>query len=180
MTAIHRTHNNHLPAVMNWRCRQWQSTPSVERATSLSTKRTIICLKLSQLREAVDQIDQILKRFVPAPPPERRAAVASEYLDNGELRHRSLNAMRDGAVITAGTVVDNFMRDKCLDVNHRELRPVLIKKELRALDALQRMGVVEKIGRGHKVRWRLMEDAGMDQCRHPRIDTAATAHEERP
>src|SRR4051794_33332868 len=79
------------------------------------------------------------------------------HLKYGEMRDRCLNALHDGAVIAAESVVMQLMRDRSLDPDHDQaLRSDLLKRGLRALDALRREGRVEKIGKGRGVRWALM------------------------
>jgi hypothetical protein len=78
-------------------------------------------------------------------------------LKYAEMRHRCLAAMRDGSVITAQAVVMQMMRDRSLDPDRNQrLRSDLLKRALRALDALVRCGRVEKIGKGQGVRWVLV------------------------
>ena len=75
----------------------------------------------------------------------------------GEMRHRCLDAMRDGSAITAESVVMRLMRDRSLDPHgDKHLRSDLLKRALRALDALRRCGRVQKIGKGRGVRWLLV------------------------
>ena len=55
--------------------------------------------------------------------------------------------MCDGETITAEQIVVDLMRDKRLDADQR-LRSDLMKRILRSLDALRRIGKVERIGKG--------------------------------
>ena len=78
-------------------------------------------------------------------------------MDYGEMRHRCLDAMRDGEAITAETVVVPMMRERALDPDRNQrVRSDLIKRALRALDTLHREERVQKIGKGRGVRWVLI------------------------
>jgi hypothetical protein len=117
--------------------------------------------EIARIREALAHIEAVLRPYAPDSPPEHilpkyRRPPRSEYLAHGEIRRRCLDAMREGAPITAEAVVVEMMCDQGLDAEgDRRLRTDLLKRTLRALDALRRRGSVEKIGRGRGVRWRL-------------------------
>jgi hypothetical protein len=65
--------------------------------------------------------------------------------------------MRDGTSITAEAIIVELMQEKTLDPSDQRLRSDLIKRTLRALDALRRLGKVEKIGKGRGVRWKIVD-----------------------
>src|SRR5215208_5281077 len=116
--------------------------------------------EIEKLRVALGHLDATLKLFAPDSKPEHilpkyRRPRRSEYLGHSEIRRRCLDAMRDGAVVAADAIVTTMMCDKKLDADgdHR-LRSDLLKRTLRALDALRRLGRIEKIGAGRGVRWR--------------------------
>ena len=78
-------------------------------------------------------------------------------MEQGEMRHRCLDAMRAGDAITAEDVVVPMMRDKAVSPDrNRRVRSDLIKRALRALDTLHREERVQKIGKGRGVRWVLI------------------------
>lgn len=109
------------------------------------------------IEEMLDRLDQVLQELGSADPLTARAS-GTRYLVYGEMRHRCLDAMRDGAIVTAEAVVMQLMRQKYLDPEqHPALRRDLNKRALRALATLHEDGRVEKIGYGRGVQWRLAE-----------------------
>jgi hypothetical protein len=119
--------------------------------------------EIARIRGELVHVDAVLRLFAPDSPPEHilpkyHRPPRSEYLAHGEIRRRCLEAMRDGAVITAESVVVQMMRDKGLDAEgDQRLRSDLLKRTLRALDALRRLGRVQKIGKSRGVRWKATE-----------------------
>jgi hypothetical protein len=117
--------------------------------------------EIERLRGEIVHLDAVLRIFAPDSKPEHilpkyRRPRRSEYLVPGEIRRRCLDAMRDDAIVVADQIVVEMMRDKGLDAEgDRRLRSDLLKRALRALDALRRLGRVEKIGQGRGVQWRL-------------------------
>lgn len=120
--------------------------------------------QIGRIRGELVHVDAVLRLFSPDSPPEYilpkyRRPPRSEWLAHGELRRRCREAMRGGAAITADQVVVDLMREKALDGGDQRLRSDLLKRCLRALDALRRRGTVQKIGKGRGVRWRLAASA---------------------
>jgi len=118
--------------------------------------------EIGHIRGVIGHIDEVLKAFAPDSPPEHilpkyRRPPRSEYLAHGELRRRCREAMRDGAAITAEAVVTALMREKALDPDDQRLRSDLLKRCLRALDALRRKGIIEKVGKGRGVKWKAVQ-----------------------
>jgi hypothetical protein len=120
--------------------------------------------EIERISQLMSHLDALLRAFAPDSSPEhipakiRRSTHQSQYLVYGEMRRRCLEAMRESGSITADIVIERLMREKSLDPGDQRLRSDLLKRALRALDALRRDNRVEKVGWGLGVQWKLKAD----------------------
>lgn len=135
----------------------------------LTTKRaelTSIILdlehKLSQHRADLGHIDATLRVFDPDYMPRRvRNQISryprSDYFEHGEITRRALAFLRETASpsVTAADIAVQIMKDKGLESGDHRMRLDFIRRILRMLQRQSEDGPVERIGRGHGVRWKV-------------------------
>jgi hypothetical protein len=117
--------------------------------------------EIERLRSELIHLDQVLRMFDPQADPEdihprMRRPRCVAYFDKGELAQRVYRGLRDDrATISAEELTKIAMADKALSPTDRVVRRLFMCKFTPALADLRRRGIVEKIGHGRGVRWKL-------------------------
>jgi hypothetical protein len=82
--------------------------------------------------------------------------VRSAYFGRNEITRRCRDLLRENGTIKADDVTVQAMRDKGMDPEtNRKLRADFTRRILISLHDLRKTGVIEKIGHGRGVVWRL-------------------------
>jgi hypothetical protein len=117
--------------------------------------------EIERLRSELIHLDQVLRLFDPQTDPEEihprmRRPRCVAYFDKGELAQRVYRALRDDrASVSAEELTKMAMVDKGLSPTDRVVHRLFMCKFMPALADLRRRGIVEKIGEGRGVRWKL-------------------------
>jgi hypothetical protein len=119
--------------------------------------------EIDRLRSELIHLDQVLRMFDPQTDPEdihprMRRPRCVAYFDKGELAQRVYRALRDDdrATVSAEELTKIAMADKGLSPTDRVVHRLFMCKFMPALADLRRRGIVEKIGHGRGVRWKLV------------------------
>ena len=117
--------------------------------------------ELDQLRADLVHVDAVLRIFDPGSDPEDIASRIprqrrTEYFAPGELARRVYEALRtSGDTVSAEELTNKALADKGIASTDRVARRLFMTKFMPALADLRRRGIVEKIGHGRGVRWKL-------------------------
>jgi hypothetical protein len=137
-------------------------------ANALVKKRADLLFEISQREREIERlqtelvhVDAVLRMFRPDFKPEalpirQRRPTKSPYFRHGELTQRIYDALREHGTINSAEVAAQAMRDKGLDPDaDRVTRTDFVRRVGLQLNAMQRDGKIERIGKGSALRWRL-------------------------
>jgi hypothetical protein len=135
---------------------------------ALVRKRRDIAFKIAEMErdtEAVRatpvHIDAVIRLFAPDLPPDvlperQRRPRQLDYFAHGEITRRVLDMLRAGGEIQAIDVARQAMADKGLNFEgDRRTRIEFARRITMQLNHMARRGMVEKVGSGRGVRWKL-------------------------
>jgi hypothetical protein len=139
--------------------------------SGLREKRSAVAGQIVEHQREIDRltadllhIDAVLKIYGLEPADIRtkgRIPKRSAYFGRFEISRRCYDALREKGTIRADQVVDLAMREKGLDPEaDRKLRADFTRRFLVTLHDMRKAGMVEKIGSGRGVVWRLQESQG--------------------
>lgn len=147
------TENNHAPAIT---------------ANALVKKRAEILFEIGKREREIERLqtelvhlDAVLRMFRPnfkaeGLPVRHRRPTKSPYFRHGELTQRIFDALREHGTISSKEVAAQAMRDKGLDPDADPVtRTDFVRRVGLQLNAMQRDGKIERIGKGSALRWRL-------------------------
>src|SRR3954471_2974996 len=139
-------------------------------ANALVKKRADLLFEISQCERTIERlqtelvhVDAVLRMFRPdfkaeALPVRHRHPTKSPYFRHGELTQRIYDAIRQHGTISSADVAVQAMRDKGLDPETDPVtRTDFVRRIGLQLNALQRDGKIERIGKGKALRWRLID-----------------------
>lgn len=145
---------------------------NIVAASALVKKRTDLVFEIAQHEQAIERlqtelvhVDAVLRMFRPefktdALPTRQRRPTKSPYFRHGELTQRIFTGMREQGEVTSAGVAAQAMRDKGLDPeNDRTTRTDFVRRVGLQLNAMQRDGKIERLGKGSSLRWRLSSQA---------------------
>lgn len=106
-------------------------------------------------------IDAVIRMLAPQLDPDdiperQRRPRRLEYFAHGELTRRILDAARENETVAAVDVARQALADKGLSFEDRPVRTEFCRRITMQLRHMNRKGVVEKVGFGRGVRWRLV------------------------
>jgi hypothetical protein len=118
--------------------------------------------EIDQLRSELVHLDATLRLFEPYGLPEEIAPKhrwprRTDYFAKGELTRLAYEAMRDNGTTSAGGLGAAAMAARNIPESDNQVRRDFVAHFLNTLHDLLRRGMVEKIGPGRGVRWKLAE-----------------------
>lgn len=118
--------------------------------------------EIDRLRSELVHLDATLRLFDPFALPEdiasrKRWPRRTDYFAKGELTRLVYEAMRDNGTTSAGELGAAAMKTRSIPETDNQVRRDFVARFLNTLHDLLRRGMVEKIGSGRGVRWRLAE-----------------------
>lgn len=135
---------------------------------ALVAKRAEILFEIGQHEQAIERLqtelvhlDAVLRMFRPdfkteGLPVRHRRPTKSPYFRHGELTQRIFNALREREEISSLDVAAIAMRDKGLDPDSDPVtRTDFVRRVGLQLGDMKRKGLVDRIGKGSGLRWRL-------------------------
>lgn len=139
--------------------------------SGLRAKRADIARQIIEAKAQIDKlqadlfhVDTVLRLYGEDPediPLKGRIGKLSPYFGRAEMSRRCRDALRERGTVKADDIAVQAMRDKGLDPEKdRKLRSDFIRRILVSLHDLRDANVIEKIGHGRGVTWRLNETAG--------------------
>src|SRR5580700_6129279 len=118
--------------------------------------------KLEQHRADLTHIDGVLRLFQPDRDPgeikpKRTYARRTRYFAHNELSRLCMDALRaaDGALMTTDAIAGRIIEAKGFDAADAALRKAIGEQSLALLRSFRKRGIVEQIGLGRGVRWKL-------------------------
>jgi hypothetical protein len=134
--------------------------------SGLKEKRAAVAGQIIDLRRQADKlqadllhIDSVLRLYGLEPaeiPNKGRMPVRSAYFGRNEISRRCRDMLRERGTVKADDVAVLAMREKGLDPEtDRKTRSDFIRRILVSLHDLRKAGMVEKVGHGRGVVWRL-------------------------
>lgn len=134
--------------------------------SGLREKRSAVAGQIIDLRRQVDKLqadllhlDAVLKLYGLEPaeiPTKGRVPVRSAYFGRNEISRRCRDMLRERGTVKADEVAVLAMREKGLDPEaDRKTRSDFIRRILVSLHDLRKANVIEKVGHGRGVVWRL-------------------------
>jgi hypothetical protein len=137
-------------------------------ANALVKKRTELLFEIGQREREIERLqtelvhlDAVLRMFRPnfkaaSLPVRHRRPTKSPYFRHGELTQRIYDALRQQGTVSSKDVAVQAMRDKGLNPETDPVtRTDFVRRVGLQLNAMQRDGKVERIGKGSLLRWRL-------------------------
>ena len=136
--------------------------------SGLKEKRSAVAGRIIDLRREADKLqadlhhlDAVLKLYGLEPseiPNKGRMPVRSAYFGRNEMSRRCRDMLRDKGTVKADDIAVVAMREKGMDPEtDRKTRSDFIRRILVSLHDLRDSNVVEKVGHGRGVVWRLKE-----------------------
>jgi hypothetical protein len=118
--------------------------------------------QIAQHRADLVHLDGVLRLYQPERDPAeikpRRSMHRNRYFARGELARLCLEAFRDApAPLTTADIVASVIAAKSFDAGDRTLQTAIGELVKATLAPMTRRGIVEKIGAGRGVRWKLAE-----------------------
>ena len=118
--------------------------------------------QIAQHRADLIHLDGVLRLYQPDRDPAeikpKRAVHRNRYFAAGELARLCLEAFRDASgPLPFADIVERVIAAKGFDAGDRLLRAAIGDLVKATLGPMRRRGVVEKIGQGRGVRWKLAE-----------------------
>jgi hypothetical protein len=134
--------------------------------SGLRGKRASVAGRIVDMRREMDKLqadllhlDAVLKLYGLEPaeiPNKGRMPVRSAYFGRNEISRRCRDMLREKGTVRADEISVQAMKDKGLDPdNDRKTRTDFNRRILVSLHDLMKANVVEKIGHGRGVVWRL-------------------------
>jgi hypothetical protein len=118
--------------------------------------------KLEQHRADLTHIDSLLRLFQPDRDPseikpKRTYVRRTRYFARNELSRLCMDALRaaDGASLTTDTIAGRVIEAKGFDAADTALRKAIGEQALALMRLFRKRGMVEQIGLGRGVRWKL-------------------------
>lgn len=137
-------------------------------ANALVKKRAELLFEIGQREREIERLqtelvhlDAVLRMFRPnfkaaSLPVRHRRPTKSPYFRHGELTQRIFDALRQHGTISSKDVAVQAMRDKGLDPDtDPTIRTDFVRRVGLQLNAMQRDGKVERMGKGSTLRWKL-------------------------
>jgi hypothetical protein len=145
----------------------WMADPHV--ISALREKRALVAgviekleRKLEQQRADLTHIDGVLRLFQPDRDPgeikpKRTYVRRTRYFARNELTRLCMDALRvaDGALLTTDEIAARTIEAKGFDAADAVLRKAIGEQSLSLLRSFRKRGMVEQIGLGRGVRWKL-------------------------
>jgi hypothetical protein len=145
----------------------WMADPHV--ISALREKRALVAglvekleRKLEQHRADLTHIDGVLRLFQPDRDPaeirpKRVYVRRTRYFARNELSRLCMDALRaaDGALLTTDEIAGRIIEAKGFDAADAALRKAIGEQSLALLRSFRKRGIVEQIGLGRGVRWKL-------------------------
>jgi hypothetical protein len=149
----------------------WMADPHV--ISALREKRALVAGLIEKLERNLEQqradlthIDGVLRLFQPDRDPgeikpKRPYAKRTRYFAKNELSRLCSDALRvaDGALITTDEIADRLIEAKGFDAADIVLHKAIGQQALTIMRSFRKRGMVEQIGLGRRVRWRLANGA---------------------
>lgn len=112
------------------------------------------------VRADLVHIDAVIRMLAPHLQPDelperQRRPRRLEYFAHGEISRRILDTLREKEPIEAIDVARKALADKGLSIEDRPVRIEFCRRISMQLQHMARKGVVERVGLGRGVRWRL-------------------------
>src|SRR5258708_21512214 len=135
--------------------------------SGLRDRRAAVAGRIIDLRREIDKLqadlvhlDAVLRLYGLEPaeiPNKGRMPVRSAYFGRNELSRRCRDMLRERGTVKADDVAVLAMREKGLDPEKdRKTRSDFIRRILVSLHDLRKANVIEKVGHGRGVVWRLI------------------------
>ena len=122
--------------------------------------------KLEQHRADLTNIDGVLRLFQPDRDPgeiksKRTYVRRTRYFARNELSRLCMDALRDGdgALLTTDDIAGRIIDAKGFDAADTALRKAIGDQSLAIMRLFRKRGMVEQIGLGRGVRWKLANGA---------------------
>src|ERR1700739_2414702 len=120
--------------------------------------------KLEQHRADLTHIDGVLRLFQPDRDPgeiKPKRTYAARYFARNELSRLVIDALRaaDGALMTTDTIAGRIIEAKSFDAAAPALRKVTGAQALALLRSFRKRGMVEQVGLGRGVGWKMASEA---------------------
>jgi hypothetical protein len=145
----------------------WMADPHI--ISALREKRALVAgliekleRKLEQHRADLTHIDGVLRLFQPehdpaSIKPKRPYARRTRYFARNELSRLCMDALRaaDGALLTTDDFAGQVIEAKGFDAADAVLRKAIGDQSLAVMRSFRKRGMVEQIGLGRGVRWKL-------------------------
>jgi hypothetical protein len=145
----------------------WMADPHV--ISALREKRALVAglvekleRKLEQHRADLTHIDGVLRLFQPDRDPaeirpKRVYVRRTRYFARNELSRLCMDALRaaDGALLTTDEIAGRIIEAKGFDAADAALRKAIGEQSLALLRSFRKRGIVDQIGLGRGVRWKL-------------------------
>lgn len=142
-------------------------------ANALAKKRADLLFEIGRHEREIERLqtelvhlDAVLRMFRPDFKAERlpvrhRRPTKSPYFRHGELTQRIYDALRQHGTTSSADVAVQAMRDKGLDPGtDPATRTDFVRRVGLQLNAMQRDGKVERVGKGSALRWRFADHLG--------------------
>jgi hypothetical protein len=145
----------------------WMADPHV--ISALREKRALVAgliekleRKLEQRRADLTHIDGVLRLFQPDRDPgeikaKRIYIRRTRYFARNELSRLCMDALRaaDGALLTTDDIAGQIIEAKGFDAVDAALRKAIGDQVLAILRSFRKRGMIEQIGLGRGVKWKL-------------------------
>jgi hypothetical protein len=149
----------------------WMADPHV--ISALREKRALVAgliekleRKLEQHRADLTHIDGVLRLFQPDRDPgeikpKRTYARRTRYFARNELSRLCMDALKaaNGALLTTDEIAARLIEAKGFDAADAVLRKAIGDQVLAILRSFRKRGMIEQIGLGRGVRWKLASGA---------------------
>jgi len=137
--------------------------------SGLRERRSAVAGRIVDLRREIDKLrvdllhlDAVLKLYGLEPakiPNKGRMPVRSAYFGRNEISRRCRDMLREKGTVKADDVAVLAMKEKGLDPEaDRKTRSDFIRHILVSLHDLRKANMIEKVGHGRGVFWRLKEE----------------------
>lgn len=134
--------------------------------SGLKERRATVAGQIVDLRRQVDKLqadlfhlDAVLKQYGLEPaeiPNKGRMPVRSAYFGRNEISRRCRDMLRERGTVRADEIAVEAMKEKGLDPEtNRKTRTDFNRRILVSLHDLRKANMVEKVGHGRGVVWRL-------------------------
>jgi hypothetical protein len=145
----------------------WMADPHV--ISALREKRALVSGQIEKLERRLEQhradlthIDGVLRLFQPDRDPgdikpKRTYARRTRYFTRNELSRLCMDALRatDGTLLPTDEIAGRIIEAKGFDAADGTLRKAIGDQVLAILRSFRKRGMIEQIGLGRGVRWKL-------------------------